>query len=35
MSKSEKRRFYGSITVSKRGQIIIPAIASYNDLERI
>jgi AbrB family looped-hinge helix DNA binding protein len=27
MSKSEKRRFYGSVTVSERGQIVIPAKA--------
>jgi AbrB family looped-hinge helix DNA binding protein len=27
MPKSEKRRFYGSVTVSERGQIVIPAKA--------
>ncbi len=27
MSKSEKRHFYGSVTVSERGQIVIPASA--------
>jgi AbrB family looped-hinge helix DNA binding protein len=27
MPKSEKRRFYGSVTVSERGQIVIPAEA--------
>lgn len=27
MAKSEKRRFYGSVTVSERGQIVIPAKA--------
>ena len=27
MKKSERRRFYGAITVSERGQIVIPADA--------
>jgi AbrB family looped-hinge helix DNA binding protein len=27
MSQSDKRRFYGAITVSERGQIVIPAEA--------
>ncbi len=27
MPKSEKRRFYGSVTVSERGQVVIPVKA--------